>query len=103
MSDQRAALARLIDIAQGDTGQSRIVAGFLLAWWNAEECGGFDLTDVWGVDTPVAVDMLRVFALLAGCHQYPDTMGYGKHFEAIVRVWRPAGSAAEAAERKETL
>jgi len=103
VSDQRAALARLIDIAQGDTGQSRIVAGFLLAGWNADECGGFDLTDVWGVDTPVAVDMLRVFALLAGCHQYPDTMGYGKHFEAIVRVWRPAGSAAEAAERKETL
>ena len=103
MSDQRAALARLIDIAQGDTGQSRIVANFLLAWWNAEECGGFDLTDVWGVDTPVAVDMLRVFALLAGCHQYPDTMGYGKHFEAIVRAWRSATSATKAAEGEETL
>ena len=23
------------------------------------ECGGFDLTDVWAVDTAVAVDMLR--------------------------------------------
>ena len=31
----RAALERLIQIAQGDTGQSRIVANFLLAWWNA--------------------------------------------------------------------
>jgi hypothetical protein len=20
---------------------------------------------------------------------YPDTMGYGKHFEQIVRAWRP--------------
>jgi hypothetical protein len=96
----RAALERLIQIAQGDTGQSRIVANFLLAWWNAEECGGFDLTDVWGVDTSIAVDMLRVFALLAGCHQYPDAMGYRKHFEAIVRAWRPA---AEASGRKETL
>lgn len=76
------------------------VAAALLAWWNAEECGGFDLTDVWGVDTPIAVDMLRVFALLAGCHQCPDNMGYGKHFEAIVRAWR---SAAEASERRETL
>jgi hypothetical protein len=47
----RAALQRLIQIAQDDTGQSRIVANFLLAWWNAGECGGFDLTDVWGVDT----------------------------------------------------
>ena len=72
----------------------------MLAWWNAGECGGFDLTDVWGVDTSIAVDMLRVFALLAGCHQYPDAMGCGKHFEAIVRTWRPA---AQASERKETL
>ena len=42
---QAAALERLIDIAQRDTGQSRRVADFLLAWWNAGECGGFDLTD----------------------------------------------------------
>ena len=99
-----AALERLIRVAQGDTGQSRIVANFLLAWWNAEECGGFALTEVWGVDTSIAVDMLRVFALLAGCHQYPDAMGYSKQFETIVRAWRPAASAAaEASERKETL
>jgi hypothetical protein len=86
----KAALERLIQVAQGDTGQSRIVANFLLAWWNAGECGGFDLTDVWAVDTAIAVDMLRVFALLAGSHRYPDAMGYGKHFEQIVRAWRPA-------------
>jgi hypothetical protein len=84
-----AALERLIDIAQRDTGQSRIVANFLLAWWNAEECGGFDLTDVWGVDTSIAADMLRVFALIAERNRYPDTMGYRRQFEAIVRAWRP--------------
>jgi hypothetical protein len=88
MSDAQAALERLLEIARGDTGQSRIVANFLLAWWNAAECGGFDLTDVWGVDTPIAVDMLRVFALLAKCRQYPDAMGYGKQFEAIVSARR---------------
>lgn len=87
--EARAALERLIAIARRDTGQSRIVANFLLAWWNAGECGGFDLTDVWGVDTAIAVDMLRVFALLAECRQYPDTLDYGKQFEAIVRAWRP--------------
>lgn len=85
----RAALERLIEIAQGDTGQSRIVANFLLSWWNAAECGGFDLTDVWGVDTAIAVDMLRVFALVAGGQHYPDALGYREHFETIVRVWRP--------------
>ena len=86
----RAALERLIEIAQRDTGQSRIVANFLLAWWNAQECGGFDLTDVWSVDTEIALDMLRVFALVAERHQYPDNMGYGRQFEDIVRAWRPA-------------
>jgi len=85
----RAALERLIQIAQGDTGQSRIVANFLLAWWNAAECGGFDLTDMWAVDTAIAVDMLRVFALVAGCQHYPDALGYGQHFERIMRAWRP--------------
>jgi len=44
----RAALDRLIQIAKGGTGQSRKVANFLLAWWNAEACGGFDLTDSQG-------------------------------------------------------
>jgi hypothetical protein len=113
----RAALERLIQIAQGDTGQSRIVANFLLAWWNAGECGGFDLTDVWGVDTSIRVDMLRVFALLAGCQRYPDAIGYGKYFEEIVHIWRPnsdgrspestsaerPASATEHAEKEEPL
>ena len=88
-NSQRAALERLIRVAQGDTGQSRIVANFLLAWWNAAECGGFDLTDVWAVDTAIAVDMLLGFALVAACQHYPDTLGYGKQFAAIIRAWRP--------------
>lgn len=89
-SESKNALKRLIDVAQGGSGQSRIVAGFLLAWWNAEECGGFDLTDLWGVDTAIAVDMLRVFALVAECRAYPDTLGYGRQFETIFRTWRKA-------------
>jgi hypothetical protein len=90
----RAALERLIDVAQGAGGQSRIVAGFLLAWWNAEECGGFDLTHLWSVDTAIAVDMLRVFACVAEHAAYPDTLGYGGQFETIFRMWRKAAEAA---------
>lgn len=93
----RAALDRLVRIAQSDTGQSRKVANFLLAWWNAEACGGFDLTDLWGVDAPIAADMVTVFALLPACQHYPDVLGYGRQFEAIVRAWRPA------AQQEETL
>jgi hypothetical protein len=42
----RAALG-LIQIAKGGVTQSRKVANFFLAWWNAEACGGFDLADLW--------------------------------------------------------
>ena len=37
------ALERLLRIARKDTGQTRRVASFLLAWHNTEENGGWDL------------------------------------------------------------
>ena len=87
-ADQKAALERLIQIALGNTGQSSKVANFLLAWWNAEECGGFDLTDLWRVDTAIAADMVTVFAMVAERNHYPDTLGYGAGFEKLVASWR---------------
>ncbi|MFW6855425.1 DUF7673 family protein [Burkholderia gladioli] len=87
--EERAALDRLIKHALNCTGQSRRVADFLLAWWNAAECGSFDLTNLWNVDEEIAEDMTVVFRLIARAHSYPDTLGYGDQFEAIVREWRP--------------
>ena len=87
---QQAALERLIKIAQADTGQSQRAAEFLLSWWNAETCGGFDLTTLWGVDTEIANDMITVFALVASCRRYPDDLGYGEEFRRIVHAWRQA-------------
>ena len=85
---ETASLERLIQIAQCDTGQSRIVANFLLAWWNAASCGGFDLTDLWAVDASIAEDMLAVIILVSRQRRYPDDLGYGKQFESIVHAWR---------------
>lgn len=84
-----AALERLIQIARGDTGQSRKVAGFLLAWWNAGSCGGFDLTELWAVDAAIARDMHSVFGLIMRLREYPDALGCGDAFGSIVRAWRP--------------
>ena len=86
---QQAALERLIKIAQADTGQGRMTAEFLLSWWNAANCGGFDLTTLWGVDREIAADMVTVLALVASCHRYPDDLGYGEEFRRIVHAWRP--------------
>ena len=93
-TNEEAALRRLIEIAKRDTGQSRRVADFLLAWWNAAECGGFDLTNLFSVDGSIASDMMTVFALIARVHRYPDTLGFGKDFQAIVLEWRPELVAA---------
>ena len=87
--EETAALERLIQIAQGDTGQSRRVADFLLAWWNAASCGAFDLPTLWGLDTGIAKDMVMVFGLVAKVNQYPDSLGYEEPFKRIVREWRP--------------
>jgi hypothetical protein len=89
----KSALERLIQIAQSGTGQSRKVANFLLAWWNASENGGFDLVDVWGVDAEIARDMLHVFQIIIASHAYPDSLGYGKDFERIWELWRETKEA----------
>ena len=88
-TDQKAALERLIAIAQSDTGQARRVADFLLAWWNAGECRGFDLTTLWFVDRSIADDMVIVFSYVARANAYPDTLGFNAEFQSIVRGWRP--------------
>lgn len=85
----REALDRLLEVAYRDTGQGRRVADFLLSWWNAGACGKFDPTDLWGLDMPLRVDVLRIVAFIAVEQRYPDTLGYGPQFERLVAEWRP--------------
>lgn len=87
--NERGALERLIAHARHDSGQSRHVADFLLSWWNAGTCGGFDMTTMWECDDELIEDMLTVFGFVGRTNVYPDTLGYKKDFEEIVREWRP--------------
>lgn len=88
LSEQMGAIERLLRIAKSDTGQSRKVADFLLAWWNASRDGGFDLTHLWNVDQAIADDMIAVFTFVANNRHYPDAVGLGAEFEQIVTLWR---------------
>ena len=87
--DLEQALDRLLAIAQIDTGKSRRVANFLLAWWNAGDCGGFDFTDLWMIDRAIADDILIVARLIATRHEYPTAYGDGPQCEQLVADWRP--------------
>ena len=89
-SEAFAALGSLLAIARGNTGQSRLAANFLLAWWNAEACGGWDLTELWCVERVVSQDMLTVARFIGRHpHQYADAYGLGREFEGLVEQWRP--------------
>lgn len=85
------ALIRLIEIARRDTDQSKRVADFLLAWWNATSCRGFDLTDLWNVDQEIYDDMLLVINLIRHSRSYPDILStpVHEHFIELVKLWRP--------------
>lgn len=85
----KAALERLIELAKGDTWQCRKVADFLLSWWNAPECGAWDVTDVRWLDRQITDDIFAVLALIAHENCYPDSLGYEDDFGDILVQWRP--------------
>jgi hypothetical protein len=85
----RAAFERLLDLARSDTGQARRVANFLLAWWNAESLGGFDIADLFALDAAIALDTATVFGWIARSPNavYPEE--YRGEIEALIERWRP--------------
>ncbi|PWE52994.1 hypothetical protein DEM27_28335 [Metarhizobium album] len=90
----RFALEKLLNVANGDTGQGRRVANFILAWWNAGEHGGFDLTDLANVDSEVAEDMATVFTWLAREEDLHYPHDYRGEIEQIIARWRPQAETA---------
>lgn len=87
--DARPNLERLLQIAMRDTGQSRRVANFLLAWHNAQENGGWDPTDLWAVDPAIAADMVTVLMMImAHRGKHLNDLGYGAEIGRIWDRWR---------------
>ena len=56
------ALRRLVDIARRETGQSRVVAGFLLALYNGHDYP-FTLTDLRALDQEIHSDCMAVLIM----------------------------------------
>ncbi len=94
------AIGRLLAIAlppsrAAETGASPNVADFLLAWWNADECGHFPILHLCNLDAIIAEDMLTIMAWLAQEPTvYADAWGYR---DAMHELWiRYRGSPGEA-------
>jgi hypothetical protein len=86
--DDRNSLQRLIKVAKSNTPQGRPIANFLLAWWNAKKYGGFDFTELWGVDKDLVGDIINVLRIIAIEQSYPAALGYEDDFTAIIEHWR---------------
>lgn len=56
------ALKRLVPVGINDTGQSRVIARFLLGLWNGQAYP-FDLTELRGLDSELYADCLAVLQL----------------------------------------
>lgn len=84
------ALQRLLPVAQRDTGQSRVVARFLLGLYNGNRFP-FDLTDLRGIDLDLFEDCMVVLQMDAlvqrrEVHNYFGSEG-GALFEQIAEDW----------------
>lgn len=82
------ALRRLLPIAQGDTGQSGVIAAFLLGCYNGARFR-FDLTDLRRLDRELFEDCLLVLRMDHSAekevHRYFENGG--DVFEALARDW----------------
>jgi hypothetical protein len=55
---------------------------------NAPELGGFDLTELWGLDLALREDLALLFGFIAQNQVYPSSYSFRPEFEALVRLWR---------------
>ena len=91
----RAALTRLIPIAMSDTGQSKRVADFLMAWWNGPDLGHFQIADIFGLDVAIANDITTVIGFLGQNDRgavYIDSLGVAEEMQDIIALWRSPAS-----------
>lgn len=84
-----AALMRLLRLAVNDTPAARCAADFVLAWWNAQDCGGFDFATLSDLSRHQREDVLTAMAYFARAGHGPQTLGLTQELEHIVRQWRP--------------
>ncbi|VEF10852.1 Uncharacterised protein [Pseudomonas fluorescens] len=83
----QSALEHLLALAERDTMQSRKVANFLLAWWNATENGGFDFADLHGLNAHTVSSCSAVFSWIGQNAATPEAIGYAPRFRALALKW----------------
>lgn len=92
MEEGKAALFRLYEIAQGDTGQSRVIARFLVGLYNGSAYP-FDLTDLRTIDDKLFEDCMALLRMDARhcvqeVHNYIDDGS--RRWKKLISDWHLA-------------
>lgn len=95
MEEGKAALFRLYEVAQRDTGQCRVIARFLVGLYNGSRFP-FDLTDLRTIDHSLFEDCMAVLRMDARhcvqeVHNYFDNGG--RRWEEMIKNWGWADNA----------
>ena len=89
LEEGKAALFRLYEIAQGDTGQSRVIARFLVGLYNSSAYP-FDLTDLRTIDDKLFEDCMALLHMDAR-HCVQEVHTYfedgGRKWEQMISDW----------------
>jgi hypothetical protein len=97
MEEGKAALFRLYEVAQGDTGQCRVIARFLAGLYNGARFP-FDLTDLRAIDNKLFDDCMSLLRMDARhcvqeVHNYFDNGG--QRWEAMISDWKMENSSRD--------
>lgn len=103
-----AALLRLWEVAQRDTGKSRVCARLVLGLYNGQRFP-FDLTDLRLLDQSLLDDALAVIRMDARpamevhelIHTLTKTRGMGARFELLACDWRLKARCSKAQETEQ--
>ncbi len=76
-------------IAAATTGKhtAEPVASFLLAWYDAQTYGGFNLQDIWLMDEPARKAAATLFAWLSKTYAKPKDLDLDLVFKIISDRW----------------
>lgn len=89
--EEREALAFAFEAAAGSSGGQTRMRRLLFAWFNAQELGGFDFTDLWSLDQRHLSAALTIIRMIARSPMgwYPEHYGYDADMTALVETYGP--------------
>ena len=84
----KVAAKKLFALALENHGASKKAANFILSWCNAYGFGGFDFTELWGLDEENQRAVFVVIIFLTTQHSYFEQYGFRRDVNKVIRKWR---------------